>query len=283
MSRGVKKWSEEAIARLQKEGRGRGRGPTYLPWVYITDMYSQGRTHEPYSHKTGRQHQLLSDGERDVFVMLEWAQDVLDIREQFPLDRDITLEIAKDLGIKHQFYPGTHVPFVMTLDLLATRLRNGQEVLEAFSVKESDSDLDDPAVVEHLELERATCQALGIPFHLLIKKRLPITKVRNLLWFRSGQLDPDATEPYPGFFEDFKARMVQDIAARRFDGSLADYCSEFDRRYSVEAGTGLRVARMLLQCRALTMDLNNPEPQTSHMDTFQLSALPGRLRSIGGT
>ncbi|WP_425258153.1 TnsA endonuclease N-terminal domain-containing protein [Rubrivivax sp. RP6-9] len=281
MSRGIKKWTEAAIAKLLDEGRGKGRGRTYMPWVYITDLYSEGRTHEPYSHKTGRTHQLLSDGERDAFVMLEWAHDVVDIWEQYPLPRELSLDFAGQIGVRHPYYPGTHVPTVMTLDFVAVKAANGKEVEEAFSVKVQE-DLNDPKVVERLELERAMCQALGMPYRLLIKERMPHVKLRNLHWIRDAQLDPDAIEPFPGFYEDHKARMVQDIAARRFDGPLVDYCAEYDRRYSVESGTAMRVARMLLSKRALTMDLNNPTPQMAHMDCFKLSALPGRLRAIGG-
>lgn len=281
MSRGIKKMTEAAITKLQREGRGMGKGPTYLPWIHITDFYSQGRTHEPYSHKTRRSHQLLSDGEQHAFVMLEWARDVIDIREQYPLPRDITLEVAQELGVRHQYYPGTHVPLVMTLDFLATKVVNGEEALEAFSVK-GKSELEKPEILARLEVERATCQGLGIPYRLLVKECMPATKVRNLLWIRDAQLDQDAMQPYGGFFDEHMARMVQDLGGRRFEGTLNDYCSEYDRRYSVDRGTGLRVARMLLSERALTMDLNNPTPQAAPLSSFKLTTLPGRLRSVGG-
>ena len=39
MSRGTKKWSEEVVAQLQKEGHGEGRVPPYLPWVRVIDFY----------------------------------------------------------------------------------------------------------------------------------------------------------------------------------------------------------------------------------------------------
>ena len=281
MGRGVQKWTEDVIARLQKDGRGRGRGPTYIPWVGILDFYSEGRTREPYSHKFLRTHQLLSDGEWWTFLLLEWAADVIDVREQYPLDRDITLEVAHGLRIPHQYYPGTHVPLVMTIDFLVTRIRDGKEYLEAFNVKTA-ADLEAPRVIEELEVARATCEGMDIDHHLIVTERLPKQKLRNLEWIRDAQLDADATEPFPGFFEEHMSRMTADIAARRFDGSLVDYCSRYDSRYSVEQGVALRVARMLMSVRALNMDLNNPNPQLAHMDTFQLSALPGRLRSMQG-
>jgi hypothetical protein len=263
MGRGRKKWDEDVIATLQREGKGRGRRATYQPWVGILDFYSDGRTHEPFSHKFGRTHQLLSNA-----------------REQYPLDREITLEVAHELRIAHQYYPGTHVPFVMTLDFLVDRVRDGQEYLQAFNVKTTD-ELEDPSVINQLEIARATCQGMDIEHHIIITEQLPKQKLKNLEWIRDAQLDEDATEPFPGFYEEHKSRMVADIRVRRFDGSLTDYCSNYDRRYSVEKGVGLRVARMLMSAKALTMDLNNPNVELAHMDTFRLSALPGRLRAIG--
>ena len=281
MSRGISKWSEEAVEKLQKEGFGKGCGATYMAWVYITDLYSRGRSHQLYSHRTGREHQLLSDGERDTFVFLEWLRENIDIREQYPLDRDITLEVAHEIGVRHPYYPRTHVPTVMTLDFLVTKINDGEESTRAFSVKTQD-ELNYPDVVERQELERSTCLHMGLPYNIIIKERLPQAKLRNLLWIRDAQLDRDAFEPHMDFYEDHKARMARDIAARRFHGSLVDYCTNYDRRFSVDGGTGMRVARMLLATRALTMDLNNPEPQLAPMASFQLSAIQGRLRSVKG-
>jgi hypothetical protein len=57
------------------------------------------------------------------------------IREQFPLPRDKTLEVAMQLGERHPYYPGTHVPAVMTVDFMVTKRINGTDVTEAFNVK----------------------------------------------------------------------------------------------------------------------------------------------------
>lgn len=279
MSRGIKKWTEERITELQSEGRGKGRLSSYMPWIRITDFYSKGRTHFPYSHRTGRNHELLSDGENLTFAMLEWRREYLDIREQYPLDRDITLEIAHAIGTRHPYYPGTRIPLVMTLDFLVTTLSNGAESLRAYSVKEQ-KDLNTPEIVEKLEIERSLCMAMDIPYHLIIKERLPQAKVRNILWIRGAQLEPDAFEEYPGFYAEHQARMAHDIAATRFSGSLTDYCTNYDARCSVGAGTGMRVARMLIGNRTLAMDLNNPDPERAPLASFQFSAAPGRLRSV---
>ena len=37
-------FDEGKIARFQKEGRGRGRGTSYKPWLTIQDVASHGRS-----------------------------------------------------------------------------------------------------------------------------------------------------------------------------------------------------------------------------------------------
>lgn len=176
MSSGVKKWSEDDILKLQHAGRGQGRLASYIPWL-DSDFYSQCRTHKVWGRKTGRIHQLLSDGEHAAFLLLQRDPKVVDIREQYPLDRDLTRKIAKGLGIRHPVYPGTNVPVVMTLDFLVTKMVNGREEFEALSVKTNDAP-ESRAAVENLAIARGSCKALGIPFRMLAKELMPLQKAR---------------------------------------------------------------------------------------------------------
>lgn len=73
------------INKLIKEGRGSGEGPKYKPWLTIQDLGSDGRSTRLRGIKTGREHQFLSDLERNYFYILEYSDVVLDKREQFPL------------------------------------------------------------------------------------------------------------------------------------------------------------------------------------------------------
>jgi hypothetical protein len=88
VSRTKQKMPEEVIAEMQRSGRGRGRMGTWNPWVHILDFYSDGRTHEPFSHRFGgRTHQLPSDDGLRGFTVLGKARDVIDVREKYPLPR----------------------------------------------------------------------------------------------------------------------------------------------------------------------------------------------------
>jgi hypothetical protein len=279
MGRGIQAWTEAVIQRFQSEGRGQGEGASYKPWLYIGEFPSTGRTHDPTSAKTGRPHQLFSDNELDFFLMLEWATDVVDIREQFPLSREHTQEVAMQLGLRHPYYPGTHVPTVMTVDFMATRRKDGQDVLEAFNVKPS-SEAEDEASLEKLEIQRETLARMGIAHRLVFDSLIPAQKVKNLGWIRGGQLRKNEAEPYAGFFDEQMAAMTNDLAVTRFDGSLAQYCQQFDSHAGTARGTGLRVARMLMARRVIQLDLSQASPELAHVSAFRVTALPGQLRVV---
>lgn len=276
MGRGIQKWTEAVIERFETEGRGKGEGAEYKPWLYIGDFASTGRTHDPLGIKTGRPHQLFSDNEYDFFLMLEWAADVVDIREQFPLPRDKTMEVAMQLQERHPFYPGTHVPTVMTVDFMVTRHRNGNNALEAFNVKPTAEAEDEGSLVK-LEIQRETLARMDIEHHLVFDTLIPEQQVKNLAWVRGGQLRPGELQPYDGFFEEQMAAMASDLATTRFDGSLVKYCQQFDSRAGTAKGTALRVARMLMARRAVRFDLAQASPELMHVTAFQVSEPPSEL------
>ncbi len=72
-------FDEQKIERFHKEGRGKGRGLDYQPWLTIRDVPSRGLQ----GIKTGRMHHLLSDLECNLFYLLDWANSVADIRERY--------------------------------------------------------------------------------------------------------------------------------------------------------------------------------------------------------
>lgn len=137
MSYYYKAWTEERIERLYKEGRGRGAGAQYRPLLEVHDVPSLGLARRAHGVTTGRVHHLLSNVEFQFFLMLDWAADVDDIREQYPINRELTQDMALTLRIKHPCYPGTNVATLMSVDFLVDRMRDGERTLEAFDIKRS--------------------------------------------------------------------------------------------------------------------------------------------------
>lgn len=78
-------WNDNKLNRFLKEGRGKGEGSEYKPWLTIQDMPSIGRVSRIYLHKTQRIHHFFSDNETRVFYLLTWEDAITDIREFYPL------------------------------------------------------------------------------------------------------------------------------------------------------------------------------------------------------
>lgn len=92
------------IEKWIKEGRGTGIGSEYKPWLNIQDVASMGRSTRLKGIKTNRQHEFLSDLERNYFYLTEYSDFVVDIREQFPLlPLEETIVIADELGIGESY------------------------------------------------------------------------------------------------------------------------------------------------------------------------------------
>ena len=53
-----------------------------------------------------------------MFFLLDWSDSVTDIREQFPLDRDETRQIAAAMGVKHPADSASQTDIVMTTDFM---------------------------------------------------------------------------------------------------------------------------------------------------------------------
>ncbi|MBS4189771.1 TnsA endonuclease N-terminal domain-containing protein [Bacillus sp. FJAT-49705] len=110
-----------------KEGRGQGELSNYKPWINIQDFGSSGRVHRLNVWKTNRIHHLLSDLERNYFYALEWADEVIDIQDQYPLDRHLSTVIAEEKAADQV----TETPLVMTTDFLITVRKNKEIIKEA--------------------------------------------------------------------------------------------------------------------------------------------------------
>ncbi len=158
-------FDEARVQRFLAEGRGTGDGPNYRPWLQIQDVSSMGRSHRPFGIKTQRVHHLLSDGEWKSFLRLEGDPQVIDIWEQFPMDRLETFRLAQKLGIKHPVtLDGT--PYVMTLDFVVTVLLSQGPRLVPYTFKYSPELL--PARDEELmTITRAFCEARGMELQLI--------------------------------------------------------------------------------------------------------------------
>jgi hypothetical protein len=261
--------TEERIARWWKEGRGQGEGKDYKPWLTIQDVPSNGRSHRVYGQKSGRIYQLLSDVEYGHFLIFEAADSVIDIREQFPLDRDETLKIARELGVRHPRAPGSKTYEVMTSDFVLTLYKDGCRRLKVFAVKKSE-DLEERyiRIKEKLVIEKRYWESRGIEWVLTTEKLLPQILVRNIQWLRPAFDVSTFEQATAASAQMLTTKLLISIRQYPEDLPLTKFCQCLDRDDGFELGTYLGMARHLLAHKLLTMDLYRAHPWSAPIATI---------------
>lgn len=182
MGKNRRKWNEKQYRKYIKEGRGQGTGADYIPWIKIHDFPSNGVCSRIRGRTTGRIHHLLSRNESAYFYHLDCSEKVSDIREQFPLRLQDTLDIARSLGIRHPWDHSSDFPIVMTTDFLVTT----SDGLLARTVKETAA-LSDARVLEKFAIEHAYWNRYAVDWKIVSEKQINFERSRNLQWLYYGQ------------------------------------------------------------------------------------------------
>lgn len=177
------RWTENKIARYYAEGSG--KLTDYKPWLTIQNVPSSGRVHRIKGWTTHRIHHLLSDLERDYFYLLDWSDRVIDICEQFPLNREKTLIIAENKKIKNPEDSTTKTPLVFTTDFFITIRENATIKNLARTIKPSQL-LNDPRIIDKFEIERQYWENSKIDWGIITEKNLPKQICQNIGWVDSS-------------------------------------------------------------------------------------------------
>lgn len=189
--RGRRFKTQEDIDRYVAQGYGQGQGVDYIPWLRVQDVPSHGRSRKVNGTRVVRPYHLLSDLEYAYFVLLEFSEEVVDIREQYPLFPVSELqEIAHAKGIRYPKYAGTDLPFVMTTDFLITRrASDGTTHLAARTVKYAKDFQPSPKLertLQKLEVEQSYWAAQGINWGIVTDEAIDPILSENLQWLRQG-------------------------------------------------------------------------------------------------
>ncbi|MED5052540.1 TnsA endonuclease N-terminal domain-containing protein [Anoxybacillus rupiensis] len=230
-------WTEGKIARYYKEGRGQGELSNYKPWLTIQDVPSDGRAHRVKGWTTNRIHHLLSDMEYNYFCLLDWADEVIDIREQFPLSRDITLSIAEEKSIRHPIDSATQTPIVMTTDFLITVHKEKEIIYFARTVKET-KELDSSRVIEKFEIEREYWVKQGVDWGIVTEKELPKDAIDNIKWLYSAYFLSD----------DLDKKLLHSLYETLSQNSMPilQLLQKFDETFNLANGSALSMFKYML-------------------------------------
>jgi hypothetical protein len=249
MSSVFKGLTQKQIDKRFKEGRGQGQSSEYKPFIFVHEVSSDGRVNRVYGHKSQRIHHLLSDLELAVFLLLDWQENVLDVREQFPMRVEDTKRISEDAGLPHQKFNGIYQ--VLTTDFVID-CQDEEHPRFALQAKYSD-ELEKPSTIERLELERRYWKSKNIPWYIITEKEIPKTVLDNIKWLYPIQQDKlqnsDLQHYYQLFISEFEKQPKQ---------PLVTITQKIDLAYELEIGTALYWLRNLLAKRFLVFDIEKP-------------------------
>ena len=161
------------------EHRGEGHNENYKPWIKPTEIHGLSTTTAFYDPRVGRHISLLSQPELEVYLILSWNDDVIEIREQFPLNRDDTRALAEYYGYKHPYNTHTMSDNVMTTDFLVNYVDG---TMHAYAVKgiPADKVREDRRTLEKLYIEMKYWEIRDIPWTLITAENIPSNIATNI-------------------------------------------------------------------------------------------------------
>jgi hypothetical protein len=257
MAAGPKVWDNQQIEQRLAEGRGQGAGDNYTPWVWVQEFSSAAnQTREP-SVRLKRTIHAFSSLERAMFLWHEF-HGFSDYREQFPMDRRITMGAAQALKIRHPRYPVSRVPMVMVMDaLVIKRPAKSKPVIQGWDAKPTYK-LRNKRVRAKLSLHRAFCAYLGVEHNLFTEKSVPRNVLRSIEWARGGLAVEDEILPRRNFLDEEAKNMLSWLRSRNHQKTLVEVCEEWDRKKRFAPGVSLRLMKILVWRKQVHIDLDHP-------------------------
>lgn len=230
-----------------KEGRGQGHFENYKPYLKIQDVATEGLATRIKGTKTGRSHHLLSDLELDYLYILDWFEDVIDIREQYPLDLPETVALSKELNIPHPPRSEPNNPSVVTTDFLITiRQPIGTKEI-ARTIKPSES-LTNSRVLEKFEIERLYWQERKIDWGIVTELEINQTLVKNLKWLYRYRDPRSLPATITSTIIPKLIKFMLPIVKKK-SVALRDVTNACDSNFGLPRGNSLSLVRHLLATR----------------------------------
>jgi hypothetical protein len=256
------------LLRWAAEGRGTGEGATYKPLLTVHDVPSKGLRARAWSVKMRRIVHLLSRLEYYFFLILEHDPAVLDILEQYALALQKTKAIARRLGIVHPWDRKTGCLVPMSTDFVYLKMVEGRPRRFARNLKYR-RDLAKQRTIEKIAIEQTYWEAEPeVDYGIVTERQIPRDLTRNLEWLHDA-LRPDylnGLEEVVPIVEAFLRPRVQ-----QEDTALADLADQADRKFGLENGSSLAIAKWLLAHHQWRTDLGQ---RISPFDPLHLEVTP---------
>lgn len=238
MSKSIKTY-EEAI----NAGYGQGNRENYKPCKTVQNFSSIGRSHRVKGHVSKRLHHLFSDLELCTFLLLDWNQNVTDIREHYPLNPSEIKSICSRYRIKQASIE--YFPFTISIDFLV----DFGNFMVAIDTLYSES-LNKSHIIEQLEIKRRYWEERNTEFKFITEKEIPSTVLKNIQWLYAEKNNLEITTHLIGNAVDIMKEILNFP-----NTSLIIFCKHMDQIQKLDLGSTLSLFRKLFAVRLLEFNL----------------------------
>ncbi|MGL4850231.1 MAG: TnsA endonuclease N-terminal domain-containing protein [Clostridium sp.] len=236
----------------RKEKRGTGYFEEYSPWIQVHEFGSKGRTHRILGWKIRRVYQFMSDLELYYFVLRQWEDEVIDIREQYPLlSIECTKLIAEEFGVTHP-PKNSKEKVVMTTDFIITLNQNGKSKNIARAIKSS-SDIKSKRTLEKLQIEKEFWEKRNIEWGIVTEKNMPMTKAKNIyqiymdyFWYEESDYEIEK-----------KKRVITELLLKVLKkNNVLEATGSLEKEQNLQCGEGIRILNFLILKKIIKVNMN---------------------------
>lgn len=248
--------NEKQIDKKTKQGRGQGQFKDYRPWITIQDVGSKGLATRIRGVKAERNHQLLSNLELSYLYLLDWSEEVVDIKEQYALDLKETIALAKEINVPHPPLTKPKAPIVLTTDFLITIKQSIGTKEIARTIKYS-KDLTNKRILEKFEIERLYWNERNIDWGIVTELDFNQTLIRNIKWLYKYRI----IDSLP---KSIKADLMSEISdyilpkIKEKKQTLRTITKLCDENFSLTPGHSLALVRHLIANKTWIVDMLQP-------------------------
>lgn len=215
----------------------------------VTTFSSKGRATRIYSAKTERIHHLHSDNQLRAFLILEWNDEVIDIKEGVRLDNLLeTIDDKENLRLDIFTDKNKGELYDFFTNFLITIKHQDREVIKAISIKNT-SEFKRQSTIEKMEIERRYWRSKGIEFCVVTEKEIDKTLANNIQWVRETLL-VDSIED-----KSIKADKLLNYLMINKENKVTDVVEEFERDFRLVNGEGLYLFRYLIARKIIKVDI----------------------------
>lgn len=227
-------------------------GKDYVPFTKTNTFSSKGRATRIIGIKTGRIHHLQSDNQYRAFMYFEWANQVVDIRESYPLlDIMQVIDNKEDLRFDKFKDKEKDKQFILTTNFLLTVDKGNAEIEYIARTIKNTTELSRAITAEKLEIERRYWEAKGIEWKIITEKELDRQYVKNIESVRETLLQSQWQEQELREMGNKLALVLMNSG----EYPLKQVLKDFERIVCLDEGIGLFVFRYLIAKKKIHIDM----------------------------